>query len=176
MKKWAFFLIILGVGVSVRAQITSSVGINVTLPTVSLLDIEPATGINLSLQAPAEAGNPLTTTMSSTKYLNFTSAVMLGGNRAIFARISSGSVPSGLGLRLYVGAGSGTGAIGGRTTSSLLVDGIDRMIVSGIGGAFTGSGMGVGYPVSYGLEIQNYSQLKYTFANSLTITYTILDY
>lgn len=175
MKKWVMFLVMMGAGVSTWAQATSQVGISVTLPTVSLLDIEPATGINLSLQAPTEAGNPVTTSISSAKYLNFTSAVVLGGSRAIYARISSGSVPSGLGLRLYVGTGSGVGTIGGRTTNSLLVDGIDRMIVSGIGGAYTGNGMGAGYPVSYGLEILNYSQLRYTFANSLTITYTILD-
>lgn len=160
------------------AQTTGQAAVNVTLPIVALLDVEPANAaITLSLPPITEAGNSLSSVSNSTQWLNYTSAVSIGGmGRSIGAYISSGSLPAGLRLMLSVGppAGSGGGARGG-SIANLTLGSTPQIILRDIGGAFTGNGINNGHPLTYTLLVQNFGQLKATQSATVTITYTFLD-
>lgn len=176
MKKWIFLGWILG-AVPLWAQNSGQVSLNLNLPSVSLVDVEPGGDITLSLNNPTEAGMAATGTANNTKWLNFTSSVVAGSNRRIVACISSGTVASGIGLRMYVNnySGNGAGSLGFRI-SSILLNNTDQTIITNIGGAYTGNGPNNGYQLTYALEIQNYSQLRHEAYSNLSITFTLMDY
>lgn len=170
------FIVLLFAGLVCNAQ--SSVAVNVSLPTVTLLDIEPSTAaITLALQTPIEAGFPVTVPSdNSTKWLNFTSAVAVGGSRKVTAQVTSGTIPNGLRLKLSLSSYTGTGAGSlGSPVTSIYLSAAAQNIITGIGGAYTGNGSNNGYNLTYGLEINNYSQLRYNASGTLTITYTLMD-
>lgn len=171
-------IVLLGFSLVCAAQSTASVSVNASLPTVTLLDIEPTTSaISLTLQTPVEAGFPVTVPAdNATKWLNFTSAVAVGGSRKITAQVTSGTIPNGLRLKLSLSnyTGSGAGTLGSPVSSAYLSTSAQN-IVTGIGGAYTGNGSNNGYNLTYGLEINSYSQLRHNASTTLTITYTILD-
>jgi hypothetical protein len=174
MKYLLFLILFLCQDIS--AQTTASVGVSISLPSVALLDVEPNTGgFNLNLNAPTEAGNPLTTTATNnTKWLNFTSAVATGTTRKITVQLS-GSLPNGINLKLvtanYTGTGKGTL---GSAVSTLYLSTAQQTVVNAIGGAFTGNGAGNGYNLTYSLEIVNYSLLR-NQTTSVSILYTLMD-
>ncbi|MCU0340632.1 MAG: hypothetical protein MUE30_12170 [Spirosomaceae bacterium] len=177
MKTARWLCVLLLVKACAWAQSSASVGVNVSLPTVALLDLAPSSaGISLPLHAPSEAGNSLTVSSDNSKWLNFSSTIESGGGRYITAQIGAGSVPAGLGLRLALApyAGGGAGALGGGG-ASILLSAAPQTIVSSIGGAYTGDGTGNGYHLQYALEIQNFAQLKHDLSSALTITFTFVD-
>jgi hypothetical protein len=161
---------------SLAAQSTASVGVSISLPSVALLDIEPNnTGISLSLTAPTESGNAATLpATNSTKWLNFTSAVATGTTRRITAQLS-GTLPTGINLRLNTAAyaGNGAGTLGSRVPT-IYLSSSPQTIVSSIGGAFTGNGSGNGYNLSFALEIANYANLR-NQTGTVSIIYTLID-
>jgi hypothetical protein len=58
----------------------SQTNVTLTLPVVTLMDIEPAGSIALNFTAPTEAGNPLANPVpNTTKWINYTSAIASGG-------------------------------------------------------------------------------------------------
>lgn len=176
--KWCIILI-LGYGcLGVKAQSTVSVVTNLNLPTVALLDIEPSNAsITLALQAPVQAGSPVTIPSTNTsKWLNFTSAITTGGSRRITAQITAGAVPAGVRLKLNLGSYTGVGAgTLGTPLSNIYLSTTSQNIVTGIGAAYTGTGSTNGYNLTYSLEIDNYGQLRHNLSNTVTITYTITD-
>lgn len=178
--KYGTLLILMGICGICTAQIgvTASVNVSVSLPNVALLNIEPNnSAILLALQSPTVAGAPVTVpSNNAAKWLNFTSAISAGLTRKIMAQITSGSVPSGLRLKLSLSgySGTGSGALGSSATGLTLNNSAQNIITS-IGGAFTGNGTNNGYNLVYGLEISNYSQLRYINSGTLVITYTLLD-
>ncbi|MBK6977998.1 MAG: hypothetical protein IPH28_13585 [Cytophagaceae bacterium] len=157
-------------------QATLSVGVNFTLPSVSLLDIAPdRSTFSLSFNAPTEAGNQITTTSTNnTKWLNFTSAVPPSVTRKITASIS-GAMPGGVNLNLAVASVSGAGA-GTRGTSAgtVVLSNSPQAIVNNIGGAYTGNGANNGYMLTFTLGIGNFSLLRNQTSN-VTIVYTLVD-
>ncbi len=156
------------------AQTTGTVTAGVNLPLVALLDIEPVGGITLAFTAPSEAGAILgSSATDNTKWINVSSAVSSGLTRRITARISS-TLPSGFQLRVQA-ANASTGA-GTRGTSSgaVLLTNVDQTIVNGIAGAYTLSGSGNGYNLTYSLSIQSYSLLK-SGTSTVTVVYTLQD-
>jgi len=177
MKIVLFIVLALVVSTLACAQSTATVGINVQLPVVALLDLAPnGSGITLPMNPPSEAGNPLTISSNNSKWLNFSSAVISGNNRAVTAQIGAGSIPAGLRLRLSLSSyiGGGAGALGASGTSITLSH-ASQTIVSGIGGSYTGDGVSNGYNLNYSLEIQDYSQLKHDLSTSVVITFTFID-
>jgi hypothetical protein len=159
----------------VFSQTTAPVGVSITMPSVALFDIEPNnTGFTLNFSAPTDAGNGGISTTNNSKWLNFTSAVVSGSTRSISAQIS-GTMPSGLNLRLVTGnyVGSGAGALGS-PVSPLNLTTSQQTIIDNIGGAYTGNGSSNGYNLSFSLVISDYSLIRSQSA-TLTIIYTLID-
>ncbi len=179
MKYLAMFILVgcCSIGTA-QIGLTTSVNINISLPNVALLDIEPNnSAITLALQPPTHAGAPVTAPSNNTsKWLNFTSAITAGLTRKIMVQITSGTVPGGLRLKLSLSnySGGGSGILGSAVTGLSLGNSAQN-IITGIGAAFTGNGINNGYNLVYGLEISDYSQLRYGNSNALIITYTLLD-
>ncbi len=157
-------------------QTTASVGVSISMPSIALCDIEPNnTGITLSMTAPTEAGNiVVSTATNNTKWLNFTSAVTATQTRRVTVQLS-GTLPNGVRLRLATAnyAGSGAGTLGS-AASPIFITSTAQAIVNNIGGAYTGTGSGNGYNLTYSLDIQDYTQLRQR-SNTLSIIYTLVD-
>ncbi|GAB3165434.1 hypothetical protein GCM10027291_08730 [Telluribacter humicola] len=144
---------------------------------VALLDIEPSNdAVVLTIPATTEAGMSLSMTSNSSKWINYTSAILAGGStRRITAHVSSGSVPPGVRLLLSVSSpvGAGGGSRGG-SISNLALTSSAQTILSGIGGAFTGNGINNGHQLTYTLGISNYGSLVKA-SSTLMVTYTLTD-
>ncbi|MEY4540762.1 MAG: hypothetical protein RLZZ306_2519 [Bacteroidota bacterium] len=167
-------LIFITIALSTTAQ--NSVNVSITVPSIALLDIAPNnTAFNLNLVAPTEAGNIATLNpTNSTKSINFTSAVGVGITRRITAQVS-GTIPTGINLRLVVSNYAGTGGgILGTSAGTLILNGTPQIAINNIGGAFTGDGVNNGYRLNYSLEINNYSLLR-SQSGTFSIIYTMSD-
>ena len=169
-----FLIILLLSGIYGFGQ--SSASVSISLPQISLLDIEPnSSAVNLALTTATEAGNaPGLGNSNNSKWINFTSAVSSGGTRKITAQLNSPSL-SGLNINLAVSGVAGSGAgTRGLPVSPIILSTTPQTIVNGIGGAYTGNGTGNGYNLTYSLSIANFSQLKAN-TQALTVIYTLID-
>lgn len=159
------------------SQTTGSKNVSLTLPVVTLMDIEPAGSISLNFTAPTEAGRAIINpTANTTKWINYTSAITSGGaSRKITAKLDT-LIP---GVNIMVQAGPASGAGGGTLgTSSGLVTlsaTAATTIISGIGGAFTGNGTNNGHQLSITISPSNYTNLSASTNNVVVITYTITE-
>lgn len=161
----------------ISSQTTGSKSVSLTLPVVTLMDIEPAGSISLNFTAPTEAGRAIINpTANTTKWINYTSAITSGGaSRKITAKLDT-PIP---GVNIMVQAGPASGAGGGTLgTSSGLVTlsaTAATTIISGIGGAFTGNGTNNGHQLSITISPSNYTNLSASTNNVVVITYTITE-
>ncbi|KFE97154.1 hypothetical protein [Chryseobacterium luteum] len=150
--------------------------IAVTLPVVTLLDIEPAGTFTLNFTAPTEAGQALTAPASNTaKWVNYTSAITSGGlTRRVTASVNQ-LIP-GVNIRIQAAAASGAGG-GTLGTSSGLVtlSTTAATIITGIGGAFTGNGPNNGHKLTISLVVNTYANLSAITNIPVVITYTITE-
>jgi len=167
--------------ISLRSQSTAGSDCSLTIPAIALLDIEPANPpIVLYLDPPSEAGAPLTIGdggANSTKWLNYTSALMADGPaRTVTVKVTSGTVPPGVNLRVqagpYTGAGAGTL---GLSAGLVTLDNTAKTILTGIGGSYTGDGPNNGHLLTYSISIADYSLLDFSSSAVLQVTYTISD-
>ena len=157
------------------AQTTANASIGVTLIPIALIDLNDRTTFSLSLVAPTESGNPLSSTNTyNGKWLNFTSAVAPGVTRRITGELT-GTIPPGINiiLGLSAAAGSGSGARGTSVASTTFTNSA-QTIINGIAGAVTGDGTSNGYQLTYSLSITDYSLLR-SNSSAITIVYTIID-
>ncbi|HAQ37068.1 MAG TPA: hypothetical protein DCX89_09095 [Saprospirales bacterium] len=158
---------------------TGQHGISVQFPSIVLLDIEPGDHtVNLEISAPTEAGNPVTIgslAADNTLWMNYTSALSSSASsRSVTVQLMSGSVPSGLRLRVQANTYSGTGAgTFGTPGGTINISGTAQNLLTGIRGAYTGNGVNTGHRLTYSLQIQNYGQLAGIQTGDLTIAYTI---
>lgn len=167
-----FILLCAKIGFS---QTQQNVGVQLTLPSVSLLSLSDNSNFGLNFQSPSVAGAPLgTSTTNNSKWLNFTSAVPPNVTRHISAQIVSGSVPNGVRIKLQTSTVAGGAGSRGTPVATVYLSGTPQNIVNNIGGAYTGVGTSNGYNLTFSLEIQDYSQLR-SSSNTVTITYTIAD-
>ncbi|MDQ1097886.1 MULTISPECIES: hypothetical protein [Chryseobacterium] len=158
------------------SQSTGNRTVSVTLPVVTLLDVEPTGNISMSFTAPADAGRPIISpTINTTKWINYTSAIVSGGvSRHVTASVNQ-TIP-GVNIRLQAAAASGTGGGALGTPSAQVTLGTTPItIISGIGGAFTGNGANNGHRISIALVTSNYANLSAITAVPVTITYTISE-
>jgi hypothetical protein len=157
-------------------QTTASTFLSVSLPNINYIAIAPDNfTINLDGISLIQAGAQLTFTSNNTKWINFTSAISSNSlpTRRITAQITSGSIPSGMTLKLTISAVSGMySGIIGTNSSSINLSNIQQVIISGIGGSYTGQGSSNGYNLRFELVISDYSQLR-AGNTSLGITFTI---
>lgn len=146
--------------------------VSFTLPQVALMNIEAGSIINLDLTKPTEAGNRLVNITNNTKWLNYTSAVASGGSRTITASINQ-SIP-GIDIKLQTAQATGGGGALGSPSSQITLSTVPTTIVSGIGGAYTGSGIGNGHQITLSAVTNNYNNITAS-NNNVTVIYTISD-
>lgn len=149
--------------------------ISATLTEVAYVSIAPDnSALSLTVNTPSLAGAAITVTGgNTTKWINFSSAVPPAVTRTIYAQITSGSVPSGMALKLTISPVSGGAGSLGTSVSSINLSTSQQAIISNIGGAYTGQGTGNGYNLKYELVVSDYSQLRGGITN-LSITFTII--
>ncbi|HLT87353.1 MAG TPA: hypothetical protein VKZ57_07155 [Sphingobacterium sp.] len=162
--------------ISAVGQATGSRNITITLPKVALLDVEPAGTVVMDFLAPTEAGRPLVApAVNNSKWINYTSALATADpSRSITAAINQ-TIP-GLDLRLQAAAASGSGG-GTRGTAGgqVVLTTVPTTIISGIRGAFTGTGANNGHRLTLSIRTNNYANLTAGNNNTLVITYTIIE-
>lgn len=155
----------------IYSQITAAV----TLPIVTLLDIEPTGNITLSFVAPTEAGLPITNpTVNTTKWINYTSAIAAGGlTRRVTASVNQTIAGMDIKLQAAAASGAGGGTLGTPTAQVTLTT-TPINIITGIGGAFTGNGANNGHRLTISLVPNTYGNLSQT-NTPVVITYTITE-
>lgn len=154
----------------------SQANVNLTLPVVTLMDIEPAGNITLNFTAPTEAGNPLANpTPNTSKWINYTSAIASGGlTRRITAYVNNALIP-GVDIRLQAAVASGAGGgVLGTPSAQITLTRTPITIISGIGGAYTGNGVNNGHRLTISLIPNTYGLIAQT-NTTVTIVYTITE-
>jgi hypothetical protein len=154
--------------------------LTISIPEVVLLDIEGGSSISLTPSVPTEAGNPLNfaTATNSTLWINYSSIVAATKSRTISAAITSGTVPTGLVLKVVAGtfSGSGKGNFGTPTTQ-ITLGANSTPIITGVRSCYTGDGASNGHNLTYSLDLvdaNSYSNLLQA-NTTITVTYTIGD-
>ncbi|WP_419869621.1 hypothetical protein [Chryseobacterium sp. CT-SW4] len=161
---------------TVFSQTTGNINVSVSLPIVTLLDIEPAGAIAMNFTAPTEAGQPVTAPASNTtKWINYTSAIASGGlTRRITAAVNQ-TIP-GVNIRLTAATASGAGAgTLGTPTAQVTLTTTATNIITGIGGAYTGNGANNGHRLTITLAVSSYTNLTSRTNTPIVITYTITE-
>lgn len=154
----------------------SQATVTLTLPVVTLMDVEPTGNITLNFIAPTEAGNPLgNPTPNTSKWINYTSAITSGGaTRKITASVNQ--VIAGVNIRLQAAAASGAGGgTLGTPSAQVTLTTTPVTIISGIGGAYTGNGANNGHRLTISLVPGTYANLERLTNTSVTIVYTITE-
>jgi hypothetical protein len=154
----------------------SQTTVTMTLPIVTLMDIEPAGNITLNFTAPTEAGNAIgNPTPNTSKWVNYTSAIASGGlTRRITASVNK--VIPGVNIRLQAAAASGAGGgTLGTSSGQVILTTTPVTIISGIGGAFTGNGANNGHALTISLIPGNYGTLTAQTNTAIVIVYTITE-
>lgn len=160
--------------------------LNLSLPEVAILDLELNPGVKyISLQAsvPTEAGLEISfaKAKSNDLWLNYSSITVskFDPNRSISVYFK-GQLPFGTVLYLEADkdASRGDGAMGNPTGLISLSD-FPQDIITGIGSAYTGDGVGRGHNLSYSLSLSQdkgaYSLLDADQNSTITVIFTISD-
>lgn len=162
----------------VSGQTEGQTAVSFTLPSVALLDIESIASKDfvMSFVEPTEAGNAIISPASnSSLWLNFTSAVTTSQTRRVTVQ-ASGTLAAGISVAVQANgpSGSGDGSRGTSVGLLTLSSGVQNLI-TGIGGAYTGNGVGNGFQLTYtASQATNYSVLRSGSA-TFTIIYTLTD-
>lgn len=173
MRLYLIALLLLNVFLT-YGQTSISVSAGINMPIVALLDVEPAGSIALNFTAPTEGGAILgSSATNSTKWVNISSAVTTGLTRRVTAQVS-GTLPSGVRLKLVTANAVGGAGTRGTPVTPLFLTTSAQTIINGIGGAYTTSGAGAGFNLTYSLDIQTYSLLK-SGSSTFSILYTLAD-
>lgn len=131
---------------------TDSHNINLTIPTIALLDIESAgsNDISVTLVAPEEAGDPFASQTDNSLWLNVTSIVTSGASNNISVSIDQ-TIP-GLDLKVIAAANiSGKGNLGTPDTEVTLTTS-SQTLVHGITSGYTTNGSGNGFQLTYTVD------------------------
>lgn len=159
------------------AQKTGTSAVSFSLPSIALIAITGGSGkdVSLSYTAPVNPGNTLNSPVAHTSlWLNFTSAVGAIQTRKIQVQAES-AIPAGLTLMLQLSGPSGSGAgVRGVASGSIVLSSSAQDIITGIKGAYTGTGSGNGFQMVYSTSISNFSAVRHQTA-PITITYTYSD-
>lgn len=175
--KLVFFISFI-ISANLYSQTTGNSNVAVTLPIVTLMDIEPAGAITMTFSNPGVAGNPIISpAANTTKWINYTSAIALGGvTRKITASINTLIPGIDMKIQAATASGSGGGTLG-TPSAQLTLNTTSQTIISGIGGAFTGNGANNGHrlTISVSANTNTYSNLSARTNTPVVITYTITE-
>ncbi|MCI0921990.1 hypothetical protein [Sphingobacterium rhinopitheci] len=185
MRTKFIYLTLAGIAIcgTASAQVdgqTATHGIDVTIPLVSIIDIEATSGANISFSftAPNEAGEAIVApTANNSLWLNYSTIVAENKTKQISVKLSNLIDGATIGLVAGPDAGEGGGIVGGPTT---IADGLttaDKPLITAIGSAYTGTGTEKGHQLTYTLTPTNssYGAIIGAAAKSTTVTYTISD-
>lgn len=170
------FVISLLISCSLFSQTTGNRTVTLTLPVVTLMDVEPAGTISLNYTAPTEAGNTIIVPAANkTKWINYTSAIAASGvTRRITAAVNQ--VIPGTDIRIQAAAASGSGGgTLGTPSAQITLTTAAQTIISGIGGAFTGNGTNNGHQLTITLTTNSYANVTARSNTPVVITYTITE-
>lgn len=154
----------------------SQTNVTMTLPVVTLMDIEPTGSFSLNFTAPTEAGNAIgNPTPNTSKWINYTSAIAPGGlTRRITASVNK--VIAGVNIRVQAAAATGAGGgTLGTSAGIITLSTTATTIISGIGGAYTGNGSNNGHLLTVSLTTNTYANLVAQANTAVVITYTITE-
>lgn len=157
------------------SQTSGNSTMSLTLPVITLMDIEPTGAISMNFTAPTEAGIAIVApAINTTKWINYTSAIASGGaTRKITASINP--VISGVDIKIQAASASGAGGgTLGTPSSEVILNATSQTIISGIGGAFTGNGVNNGHRLTISLSANTYANLSRT-NTAVVIVYTITE-
>ena len=153
--------------------------IGIAIPEVALLDLEASAGKNITMNftAPTEAGLPITgANDNNTIWLNYSSIKSItDATRKV--SVSIDAAVAGVTIKVTAAADAGSGAgTKGTASAQLTLTTTAQDIISGIGSAYTGTGVNKGHQLTYNLtaEDANYANLSAS-TNTVTVTYTISD-
>jgi hypothetical protein len=157
---------------------TQSTSINFTLNPIALLDIESASGRDITFQflAPNEAGSSIQIPANNNvNRINITSAVTAGSTRRVDVQML-GSLPSGIRLQLQTTGptASAVGNVGSVSNGNLYLSSSTLTIINNVGGGHTTNGVNRGFRLDYSMEIQDYSQLRAS-NQTVQILFTLAD-
>ncbi|MFP3594128.1 hypothetical protein [Chryseobacterium sp. SIMBA_038] len=158
------------------SQTTGNSAVSITLPVVTLLDIEPTGNFTLNFTAPTEAGlSVVNPAVNTTKWINYTSAIAPAGlTRRVTASVNQ--VIPGVNIRLQAGTASGSGGgTLGTSSGQVTLTTTPVTIITGIGGAFTGNGANNGHQLTISLVPNTYTNLSARTNTPVVITYTITE-
>lgn len=175
MVKLTFVLSLL-LSCSLFSQTTGNRTVTLTLPVVTLMDVEPAGTISLNYTAPTEAGNSIIVpAANTTKWINYTSAIATSGvTRRITAAVNQVIPGTDIRIQAAAASGSGGGTLGTPSTQTILTTAA-QTIISGIGGAFTGNGTSNGHQLTITLTTNSYATVTARSNTPIVITYTITE-
>ena len=181
----AFLLV--GVATLATAQdgATDNHKITINIPEVAILDLESATSkdITLAPTKPTEAGSALdfSGATDETLWLNYSSIVgsTTDASRTINVKVSAGTLPAGINLKLTAAADAGTGAgTTGTPGSTLTLSTTAQDLITGIGSCYTGTPHNNGHKLTYALEsagTASYGDIDFDDATTVTVLYTITE-
>lgn len=158
------------------SQTTGNSTVGVTLPVVTLMDIEPAGTINFNFPAPTEAGRLLVSPASNTsKWVNYTSAIAAAGlSKRITASINQ--IIPGIDIKIQAAtASSSGGGVLGTPSSQITLNSTAQTVISGIRGAYTGNGANNGHRLTISVSTNTYANLSAITNTPVIITYTITE-
>ena len=162
----------------IYGQLTDQHFVDVALSEFLLMDVEPNSAtIDLSLEMPDFAGDPVSTVGDNSKWINYTVCLApFSPLKSITAQIISENIPSGLSLLLQASgySGIGEGMLGG-TTGQINLSSTAQTIISGIGGSFTGDGPSNGHKLTYTMNIAEYDEIKSSQNTMIQVIFTLKD-
>lgn len=156
--------------------------IDITIPAVALVDIEPSANKNITMgfAHTGEAGEPITPIGTNNElWLNY-SYIPSGTGKSARVDVNINSVIPGVDIKVTAGAQSGGnsgGAVGEVALTALTLSTAPTPIITSIPGAsYTGTGETNGHNLTYSLAIPslNYTNLV-TDTYEKTVTYTIVE-
>ncbi len=158
-------------------------GLSLKMPEISLVTVMPLNyTVNLSLSLPTSAGGEPGVSdegRDDNTWLNYSVGRRANASyRKVYAQITSGSIPSGLSLKLEVKnlQSQGRGSCGSRYSEETFLSNQPQVVVTRIGSGCTNRGKSFGHQLIYELKLDDINDLRVKEPTTyLTITYTISD-
>ncbi len=175
MKKLAILvsaLMLLSLSGVLVAQ-TATHQVNVAVNGFQIIRVNDGAAVSLTIAAPATPGDWVSDATDASQYLQYSVLRVGAATYKITGRISTGTMPTGLGL--YVNAATpsgGTGTVGSGAGEKLL-SGTAADLVSSISNCYTGITGTSGSNLTYRLTVSDLANVAEAASTAITVTYTI---
>lgn len=153
--------------------------LGITIPTVAIVDIEPAASKTIAMvfAAPIEAGTPITAPANNASlWLNY-SYIPSVVSKTAKVSVKLDAALAGVDVKVQAAtatASNGGGTLGNSVVSAITLTAVDQEIISSIGASYTGDGSNNGHNLTYSLSAGSYASL-FASTPQVTVTYTISE-